>query len=144
MNAIINMLLLPGDKFMPEMHLKQAWFTYSTCGPFTKNKEITKKITETGDSRYIYQNELDKACFQNDSTSGGTVKNKNISDKELAKKLQKPIIKKFEKRKVRSSFIDNIWGAYLEDMQLISIFNKGFRFFDKLLIFIANMHGLFL
>ena len=49
MNAIINMLLLPGDKFMPEMHLKQARFRYSTCDPFTKNKEITKKFTETGD-----------------------------------------------------------------------------------------------
>ena len=51
---------------MPEMHLKQPGFTYSACGPFIKNKEITKKIKETGDSRYTYWNKLDKACFQHD------------------------------------------------------------------------------
>ena len=39
---------------------------YSACGPFTKNKEIIKKINATGDSRFIYQKELDKACFQHD------------------------------------------------------------------------------
>ena len=39
MNAIVNKLLLGGDKFMPEMHLKQPGFTYSTCGAFIKNKE---------------------------------------------------------------------------------------------------------
>ena len=49
---------------MPEMHLKQPGFTYSACGPFTKNKERILKFKETGDSRYIYKNELDKACFQ--------------------------------------------------------------------------------
>ena len=49
---------------MPEMHLKQPRFTYSAFGPFTKNKERTQKFKETGDSRYIYQNKLDKACFQ--------------------------------------------------------------------------------
>ena len=49
---------------MPEMHLKQPGFTYSACGPFTKNKERILKFKETGDSRYIYRNELDKACFQ--------------------------------------------------------------------------------
>ena len=49
---------------MPEMHLRQLsfTFTYSACGSFTKNKERIKKFKETGDSRYIYQNELDKAC----------------------------------------------------------------------------------
>ena len=46
------------------MHLRQSEFTYSVCGPFTKNKKGTQKLKETGDSRYIYQNELDKACFQ--------------------------------------------------------------------------------
>ena len=51
---------------MPERHLKQPWFTYSARGPFTKNKERIKKILKTGDSRCIYQNELDKACFQHD------------------------------------------------------------------------------
>ena len=49
---------------MSEMHLKQPGFTYSTCGPFTKSKEGFQKFKETGNSRYIYQNELDKACFQ--------------------------------------------------------------------------------
>ena len=61
-------------------------------------------------------------------TSGGRVKNDNISSKELAEELQKPNIKKFRKRKVHSSFIDNIWGADLADMQLISKFNKGICF----------------
>ena len=61
-------------------------------------------------------------------TSGGTVKNEIISNKEFAKELHKPIIRKFEKRKVHSSFIDNIWGTDLTDMLLISKFNKGFRF----------------
>ena len=59
----INTFLLGGDKFMPEMHLIQPRFTYCACGPFTKNKE-------TGDSSYIYQNELDKACFHHDMTYG--------------------------------------------------------------------------
>ena len=51
---------------MPEIHLKQPGFIYSACGPFTKNKERIQKFKETGDSRYIYRNELDKACFQHD------------------------------------------------------------------------------
>ena len=66
MNEIVNMFVLAGDKFMPEMHLKQPWFTYSACGPFTKNKERIQKFKETGDTNYIYKNELDKACFQHD------------------------------------------------------------------------------
>ena len=45
------------------MHLRQCGFTYSACGPFTKNKERIQKFKETGDSRQIYQNEQDKACF---------------------------------------------------------------------------------
>ena len=55
---------------MPKMHLRQPGFTYSACGPFTKNKERIQKFKETGDSRYIYQNELDKACFQHDMAYG--------------------------------------------------------------------------
>ena len=51
---------------MPKMHLRQPGFMFSACGPFTKNKERIKQFKETGDSRYIYQNELDKACFQHD------------------------------------------------------------------------------
>ena len=48
---------------MPEMHLLQPGFTYSVCGPFTKNKERMQKFQEIGVSRYIYQNELGKAYF---------------------------------------------------------------------------------
>ena len=57
---------MAGDKFMPEMHLRQSGFRYSACGQFAKNKERMKKFTEIGDSRYIYHNELDKSCFQHD------------------------------------------------------------------------------
>ena len=66
MNEIINRFLLVGDKFMPEMHLKQPGFTYSACDPFTKNKEIIEKFMQTGNTDFIYKNELDKACFQHD------------------------------------------------------------------------------
>ena len=51
---------------MPEMHLRQPQFVYSTCGPFTRHKESIKKFKQTGDTRYIYRNDLDKACFQHD------------------------------------------------------------------------------
>ena len=44
MNEIINKFLLTGEKFMPEMHLKQPGFTYSSNGPLTKNKERTKNL----------------------------------------------------------------------------------------------------
>ena len=63
MNEIVNKFLLAGDKFMPEMHLKQPGFTYSARGPFTKNKERIKKFKEIRDTSYIYKSELDKACF---------------------------------------------------------------------------------
>ena len=52
---------------MPEMHLMQPRFVYSACGPFTRRKERTKEFKRTGDSRYIYRNELDEACFQHNS-----------------------------------------------------------------------------
>ena len=70
MNKIVNRFLLPGDTFMPEIHLKQSGFTYSACGPFTKNKERIQKFKETGDTSSIYKNELDKACFQHDMAYG--------------------------------------------------------------------------
>ena len=73
MNEIVNKFLLEGDKSVPDMHLRQPGFTYSACGPFTKNKKQIKKFKETGDSRYIYQNELDKACFQHDVAYGDFV-----------------------------------------------------------------------
>ena len=50
MNKIINKCLLAGDKFMPEMHLRQPGFTYSACGPFTKNKERIEKFMQTGNT----------------------------------------------------------------------------------------------
>ena len=174
MNKIINKFLLAGDKFMPEMHLRQPQFTYSACGPFTKHKEKIKKFNQTGDTRYIYRNDLDKACFQHDSayadnkdlinrtradkvlrdkaydiasnqvydgyqrglasmvykffdkkTMGSGINNESL---KLADKLHKPIIRKFNKRKVYSSFKDNIWGVDLADMQLLSKFNKGIKY----------------
>ena len=67
MNAIINKFLLTGDKFMSEMHLIQPGFAYSACGPFTKHKERINKFRNTGDTRFIYRNDLDRACFQHDS-----------------------------------------------------------------------------
>ena len=144
-----------------------------------KNKERILKFKQTGDSRYIYKNELGKACFQHDIAygdfkdlkrktaadvlrdkafniaknskydgyqrgvasmvykffdkntkgSGVTLANKSIPQNEqLAEELHKPIIRKFNKRKVYSAFKYNIWAADLADMQLISKFNKGFRF----------------
>ena len=64
MNEIVNKFLLVGDKFMPEMHIKLPGFTYSACGSFNKNKERVQNFKETGDTKYIYKNELDKTCFQ--------------------------------------------------------------------------------
>ena len=59
MNEIVNKFLLVGNKFMPEMHLKQPGFTYSACSPFTRNKERTEKIVQTGNKDYISRNKLD-------------------------------------------------------------------------------------
>ena len=84
MNNIINKFLLAGDKFMPEMHLKQPGFTYSVCGPFTKHNERIQKFKETGDTRYIYRNELDKACFQHDAAYAD---NKNLLHRTRAGKI---------------------------------------------------------
>ena len=70
MNEIVNKFLLADDNFMPETHLKQLGFTYSACGRFTKSKERVQKFKETGDTNYIYKNELDKACFQHDMAYG--------------------------------------------------------------------------
>ena len=77
MNEIANKFLLTGDTFMPEMHLKQLGLTYKACGPFTKIKEIIKKIIETGDAYYICKNELAKACFQHDRAYGLTASRNN-------------------------------------------------------------------
>ena len=166
---------------MPEMHLRQPQFTYSVCGPFTKYKQRIQKFKETGDTNYIYKNELDKACFAHDAAYSDskdltkrTVADKNLRNRafniakdqkydgyqrglgsmvykffdkkskgsgvkhvntklapqnqQLAEELHKPIIRKFEKRKVHAAFKDNIWGADLADMQLLSKYHKGIRF----------------
>ena len=97
MNGIINKFSLAGDKFISETHLRQPGLTYSTCRSFTKNKERIQKIEETGYSRYTYQNELDKACFQHDMAYGDfkdlprrTASDKVMRDKSfnIAKKLR--------------------------------------------------------
>ena len=72
MNEIVNKFLLMRNKFMPDMHLKQAGFTYSACGPFTENKERIEKFMQTRNADFIYRNELDKACFQYDMAYGKT------------------------------------------------------------------------
>ena len=161
---------------MPEMHLKQPGFTYSTCGSFNMHKQRIQKFMQTGDTNHIYKNESDKACFAHDAAYSDskdftkrTAADKILRDKayetaynpknnwyerslaamvskfsdkkskgsgikstpqndQLAKELHKPIIKKLKRRKVYSAFKDNTWGADLADMQLISRFNKGFRF----------------
>ena len=63
MNEIVNRFLLVGDKFMPEMHLKQPGFTYSACGTFTKNKERIEKFMQTGNTDIIYRNQLIRLAF---------------------------------------------------------------------------------
>ena len=67
MDNLINKFLLAGDKRLPEMHLRQPQVVYSACGPFARHKERIKKFNQTGDTRYTYRNDLDKACFQHDS-----------------------------------------------------------------------------
>ena len=85
MNQIINKFLLAGDKFMPEMHLRQPKFVYSACGSFTRHKERIKEFKCTGDTRYLYRNELDKTCFKYDAAYSKykNVENRLISDQKL-------------------------------------------------------------
>ena len=180
MNNVINKFLLVGDKFMPEIDLTTS--IYLQClWTFTKHKQRIQKFKETGDTNYIYKNELDKACFAHDAaysdskdlikrtvadkilknkafdiakdpkydgyqrglasmvykffdkkSKGSGVKHVNTKlipqNEQLTDELHKPIIRKFEKRKVYSAFKDNIWAADLADMQLLSRYNKGIRF----------------
>ena len=175
MNNIIKKVLLTGDKFMPEMHLRQPGFTYSACGPCTKNKEGIEKFMKAGNTDFIYKNELDKACFHHDMAYGKakdlvrrTQSDKFLRDKafkiandpeydgyqrglasmvykffdkklkgsgipnesnyQLANELHKPIIKKINKRKVYSSFRDNIWGLDLADMESLSKYNNEIKY----------------
>ena len=182
MNNIINKFLLAGDKVMPEIYLRQPQFVYSACGPFTRHKERIKEFKRTGNTRYIYRNELDKACFKHDSSYADhkDLINRTEADKVLkdemyniasnpkydcyqrglasmvykffdkkstagpsslertdsgiasssllADELHKPIINKFNKRKVYSQFKDNTWGVDLADMQSLSRKNKGIKY----------------
>ena len=115
MNEIINKFLLVGDKFMPEMHLKQPGFTYSACGPFTKNKERIEKFMQTGNTDFIYKNELDKACFQHDMAYG--------KSKDLIKRTQSDKVLKDKAFKIANN------SKYDGDQRgLASMFCK---FFDK-------------
>ena len=84
MNEIVNKFLLVGDTFMPEMNLKQPGFTYSACGPFTKNNERIEKFMRTGNTNFIYKSELDKACFQHDM---GYAKSKDIAKRTQSNKV---------------------------------------------------------
>ena len=88
MNEIGNKFLLVGDKFKPEMHLKQPGFTYSACGTFQKSKERIQKFNEIGDTKYISKNKLDKACFQHDLAYGDfkDLARRTVSDKVLRDK----------------------------------------------------------
>ena len=86
MNNTINKLLLAGDKFMPEIHLRQPQFTYSACGPFTKHEQRIQNFKETGDTNYIYKNELDKACFVHDAAYSDC---KDLTKRTVADKILK-------------------------------------------------------
>ena len=59
---MVNKILLAGDKFMPEMHLKQPGFTYSTCDPFRKNRAVIEKFMQTENTDFIYKNYLHRVC----------------------------------------------------------------------------------
>ena len=85
MNNVINKFLLVGDKFMPEIHLRQPQFTYSACGRFTRHEERIQKFKETGDTNYVFKNELDQACFVHDAAYSDSkdLTKRTIADKNL-------------------------------------------------------------
>ena len=79
---------MSGDKFMPELHLKQPGLTYSACGPSTKHRERIQKFRETDDLKHLHRNELDKACFAHDAANSDskdlvkiTISDKNLKDR---------------------------------------------------------------
>ena len=144
--------------------LGKAWFQYDMdYGDFEDlpRKTIAEKASHDNgfnidkNSRYDgYQQSLASmvyelfdskvASYADKYASRGAAKSEILQNKELAKELHKPYIRKFEKRKVHSSFIDNIWSAALADMQLLINSIKDLHFYNVLLIFLAKMHGLFL
>ena len=115
MNEIVNKFLLVVDNFMPEIHLKQPGFTYSAYGPFTKSKQRTQKFKKTGDSRYIYKNELNKVCFQHDMAYGDS--------KDLAKRTASD--------KVLRNKAFNIASNTQYDRYQRGLASMVFKFFDK-------------
>ena len=139
MNEIVKKILLAGDKFMPEMRLKQPGFTYSACGPFAKNKERIQKFKGMGDTNCIYKNELDKACFQHDMAYGDfkDLKRRTFSDKvlrdkafniaknpkydEYQRELASMVYKFFEKKSKGSGIVNN---DIKQNLQLAKEFHK--------------------
>ena len=115
MNEIINKSLLVGDKCMPEMHLKQPDFTYSACGPFTKNKERIENVMQTGNTDFIYKNELNKACFQHDMAYG--------KSKYLIKRTQSDKVLKDKAFKIA---INPKYDGYQKGLA-----SMVYKFFDK-------------
>ena len=100
---------------MPEIHLRQLQFTYSACGPFTKYKQRIQKFTETGDTNYIYKNELDKACFVHDAAYSHS---KDLTKRTTADKILKN--KAFDIAK------DSKYGGYQRGLA-----SMVYRFFDS-------------
>ena len=115
MNNIINKFLLAGDKFMPEMHLRQPQFIYSACGPFTRHRERIKKFKQTGDTRYIYRNDLDIACFQHYSVYADN----------------KDLINRTKANKVLRDKVYNIAGNPEYDGYQRGLASMVYKFFDK-------------
>ena len=108
MNEIVSTFLVIGDKFMPEMHLKQPGFTYSACGQFTKNKERTEKFMQTGNTNFTYKNEVDKACFQHDMAYG--------KSKDLAKRTQSDKVLRDKAFKIASDLKYDVYQRGLASM----------------------------
>ena len=115
MNEIVDKFLLAGDKFLPELHLKQAGFTYSACGPFTKNKERIERFMQTRKTDFIYINELDKACFQHDMAHG--------KSKGLTKRTQPENVLRDKAFKIAS---DPEYDAYQRGLA-----SMVYKFYDK-------------
>ena len=115
MNETVNNFILASDKFMHEMHLKQPGFTYSACGPFIKNKERIEKFMQTGNTEFLYRNELDKACFQHDMAYG--------QSKDLAKRTQSDKVFRDKVFKIAS---DPKYDGYQKGLA-----SMVYKFFDK-------------
>ena len=115
MNETVNTLLLVGDKFIPEMHLKQSGFTYSACVPFTKNRERIEKFMQTGSTNFIYKNELDKASFQHDMTY--------VKLKDLVKRTQS--IKVLKDKEFKIAWDPKYYGYQRGLPSMV------YKFFDK-------------